>query len=182
MIPPGSNNCGLPLQVLFHHDAVNDPLERSESVRYTFPGSGARVFASGSLEFPWALDEYRYPEGPGTPRDPRIEQFVRNLLTNALRPAPPASVTTTIVSGRTLRITIGLRGDPRVTRHRVYRRTGGTAPPLSDPAAGWRLVCQPTAATCQNTVPSAGVYRFAAVAVDRWGESVAAFSGRRTVP
>jgi hypothetical protein len=88
-------------------------------------------------------------------------------------------VTTTIVSGRRLRITIGRRGDPRVTKHRVYRRAGGTAPPLTDP--GWKLVCQPTTATCLHTVPAAGVYRFAALAVDRWGESVAAFSGRRTV-
>ena len=179
-IPPGSNNCGLPLQVLFHHDAVNDPLERSESVRYTFPASGARVFASGSLEFPWALDAYRYPEGP-TPVDARIQQLVRNLLTNALRPAPASSVTTTVVAGRQLRVTIGRRGDPRVTTHRVYRRKGGPAPPLTDP--GWKLVCQPTTASCLNTVPSAGVYRFAAVAVDRWGAaSVAVFSGRRTVP
>jgi hypothetical protein len=179
-IPPGSNNCGLPLQVLFHHDAVNDQLERSEAVRYTFPSSGARVFASGSLEFPWVLDPYRYPDGPGTPVDTRIQQFVRNLLTNALRPAPPASVTTTVISGRQLRINIGRRGDPRVTKHKVYRRLGGPAPPLSDPA--WKLICQPTTASCVNTVPSSGVYRFAAVAVDRWGESVAVFSGRRTVP
>jgi hypothetical protein len=180
LIPPGSSNCGLPLQVLFHHDPAGDPLERAESVRYTFPASGARVFSSGSLEFPWALDDYRYPEGPGTPVDDRIKQLVRNLLTNALRPAPPASVRTTIVSGRRLRIMIGRRGDPRVTRHRVYRRAGGAAPPLTDPA--WRVVCLTTTATCLNTVPAAGVYRFAAVAVDRWGESVAAFSGRRRVP
>jgi hypothetical protein len=179
-IPPGMNNCGLPLQVLFHHDAVNNARERAESVRYTFPASGARVFSSGSLEFSWALDDYRYPEGPGTPVSDAIRQLVRNLLTNGFRPAPPASVTTAIVSGRRLRITIGRRGDPRVTLHRVYRRKGGPAPPLTDP--GWKLVCQPTTASCLHTVPSAGVYRFAAVAVDRWGTSVAAFSGRRTVP
>ncbi len=58
MVPPGTN-CGLPLTVLFHHDAVSDPLERAEAVRYTFPGSGARVSSSGSLEFPWALNYYR---------------------------------------------------------------------------------------------------------------------------
>jgi hypothetical protein len=178
-IPPGTH-CGLPLQVLFTHAAVNHPLERSESVRYTFPGSGARVFSSGSLEFPWALDDYRYPEGPGTPVDPRVQQFVVNVLANALRPAPPVSVTTAIVTGRTVRITIGRRGDPRVARHRVYRRLGSAAPPLTD--AGWKPVCEPTTASCSNIVPGAGVYRFAAVAVDRWGVSVPTFSRRRTVP
>ena len=56
----------------------------------------------------------------------------------------------------------------------MYRRAGGAAPPLTDPA--WRVVCLTTTATCLNTVPAAGLYRFAAVAVDRWGESVGAFS------
>ena len=180
VIPPGTS-CGLQLQVLFHHDAVNDPLEKAEAVRYTFPGSGARVFSSGSLEFPWALNYYR-PGGDGalTQVHAGVQQLVRNVLANALRPAPPASLTTQIVSGRRLRIRIGVRGDPRVMRHRVYRRSDGTAPPLTSP--GWTQVCMPTGASCLNTVPAAGLYRFAAVAVDRWGQSVATFSGRRTVP
>lgn len=181
MIPPGTN-CGLPLTVLFHDDAVNDSLERAEAVRYTFPGSGARVFSSGSLEFSWALNYYR-PGGDGasTQAHPGVQQLVRNLLANGLRPAPPSSLTTEIVSGRKLRIRIGVRGDPRVTRHRVYRRSDGTAPPLTSP--GWTQVCTPAIATsCLNTVPAAGVYRLAVIAFDPWGQSVATYSGRRRVP
>lgn len=180
LIPPGTN-CGLPLTVLFHRDAVNDPLERSESVRYTMPGSAARVFSSGSLEFSWALDSYRFNgDGILTPVNTGIQQLVRNVLADALRPAPAVSVRTQIVSGRKLRILIERRGDPRVTRHLVYRRAGGMALPLTDPS--WKQICSTTAGSCLNTVPAAGTYRFAAVAVDRWGaRSPGAFSGRRTL-
>lgn len=181
MIPPGTN-CGLPLTVLFHYDPVNDPLERAEAVRYTFPGSGARVFSSGSLEFSWALNDFRSGgDGASTQVHPGVQQLVRNVLANAQRPAPPSSLTTEVVSGRKLRIRIGVRGDPRIARHLVYRRAGGTAPPLTSP--GWTQVCMPpTASSCLNTVPAAGVYRFAVIAVDRWGQSAATYSGRRTVP
>ena len=34
-----------------------------------------------------------------------------------------------------------------------------------------------TASSCLNTVPAAGVYRFAVIAVDRWGQSAAATRG-----
>jgi hypothetical protein len=180
LVPPGTN-CGLPLQVLFHYTPVNDPLERAEAVRYTFPGSGARIFASGSLEFAWALNYYR-PGGDGatTQVNTGIQQLVRNLLTNGRRPAPLSSVTTEVVTGRQLRIRIGVRGDPRVLRHRIYRRSDGTAPALTAP--GWTLVCSPiTARSCLNTVPAAGTYRYAAVAVDRWGPSVATYAAKRVV-
>jgi len=181
VIPPGTS-CGLPLEVLFHYDAVNDPLEKAQSVRYTFPGSGARVFSSGSLEFAWALDYYR-PGGDGaaTQVNAGVQQFVRNVLANALRPAPPVSLRTQVISGRKLRVNIGRRGDPRVIRHVVWRRRDGTTPPLTAP--GWTQICSTTAASCTNTVPGAGTYRFATVAVDRWKESVATYSaGPRTVP
>ena len=120
-------------------------------------------------------------DGASTQVHPGVQQLVRNVLANAQRPAPPASLTTEVVSGRKLRIRIGVRGDPRIARHRVYRRAGGTAPPLTSP--GWTQVCMPpTASSCLNTVPAAGVYRFAVIAVDRWGQSAATYSGRRTVP
>jgi hypothetical protein len=66
-----------------------------------------------------------------------------------------------------------------VIRHVVWRRRDGTAPPLTAP--GWTQICSTTGASCTNTVPGAGTYRFATVAVDRWKESVATYSGRRTV-
>src|SRR5205807_1257996 len=42
---------------------------------------GGRVFASGSLDFSWGLDTY----GGHTPQ-PRLQQFMRNVLDDLMRP------------------------------------------------------------------------------------------------
>jgi hypothetical protein len=61
-----------PLTVLFHYEGAPS---NADAVRFTAP-SGARVFASGSLQFSWGLDDW------GRPRhaDPGLQQFMRNAL------------------------------------------------------------------------------------------------------
>ena len=110
--------------MLFHYDPVNDPLERAEAVRYAFPGSGARVFSSGSLEFSWALDFSPPGETARRPRCIPASSSSSATSSERERPAPPAWLTTEVVSGRKLRIRIGVRGDPRIARHRVYGARG----------------------------------------------------------
>jgi hypothetical protein len=74
--------CAVPaLTVLFRYEGVDSSgrLTSAEVVRYTAP-SGARVFSWGSLYFVWGLDNYYGHRGVVT--DPRLQQFMRNALTD----------------------------------------------------------------------------------------------------
>jgi hypothetical protein len=70
--PPGAT-------VLLHHE---DP-ERSHAdcVRWRAP-SGALIFAAGSLQLVWALDDWAHP-GAG---DERLQQLMRNAMADLLGP------------------------------------------------------------------------------------------------
>lgn len=156
---PASGSCIRGLTVLFHHEGA-DPLERSEAVTYT-AGSGARVFASGSLEFSWALDDYRVNgDGFTTPVDPRLQQFMRNMFGDLTRPEPPTSVVPFQIKARTVRVRVRWPDDPRIRGALVFRERGTSLIP----------VCRRPVKTCTEVLEP-GAYRYRAVLVDRWGQS-----------
>jgi len=57
--------------VLFQYEG---PPSNADTVRYVAP-SGARVFATGSLQFTWGLDSFG-----GHQADPRLQRFMRHAL------------------------------------------------------------------------------------------------------
>ena len=117
------------LKVLF--DYTGPPIG-ADSVRYV-ADSGARVFSSGSMRFAWGLDAFTPPtQGRPTSPLPALQQFVRNMLADLLRPAPPASVSATVAGTGTLRVRVARTVDPRVVaivvrrdNEIVCRTTGG---------------------------------------------------------
>ena len=123
-----------------------------DMVRATAP-SGGRVFAMGTMELAWALDDL-----DGRSPSPQAVAFVKAALRDLTRPVPPAALmirraaTGLIVSAR-------LRApDPRILR--VLVRPVGGGPGCAD---SLRSVCRlplPHRAT-----------RYAAIAIDQWGAS-----------
>jgi len=142
-------------------------------VRYTAK-SGARVFAAGAQQWSWSLDTFELNQhGRTLPPDSRLQQFMRNALADLTRPAAPAAVTVSLV-GRTATIHVRRRADPRVQRVDVFRHAGsGTFAPGQP---GVVRICRSTGADCLQRRLFPGTYRFAGVAVDRWGESLPALS------
>ena len=68
------SGCAVPaLTPLFHYSGAT---ANGDSVRYT-AASGAKVFATGSVQFAWALDGWG---GHDQPPDPRVQQLMRNAL------------------------------------------------------------------------------------------------------
>ena len=153
--------------VLFHYTGVDQPQD-SDAVKYTAP-SGARVFATGAYLFTLALDGYRstdwlgpaFPVGAdrNVPVDPRVQQFMRNVLADLTSPQAPAFVRVGLQGGR-LRVGTRPPGDPRIVS-RVTYRVG-----LPDGAA--QLVCSGPAPCFPPPAPP-GLYRFDVSFVDRWG-------------
>jgi hypothetical protein len=72
----------VPLTVLFHYEGAPS---NADAVRYTAP-SGARVFAAGSAQFPWGLDDWG---GHRASVSPGLQQFMRNALADLTGPAKP---------------------------------------------------------------------------------------------
>jgi hypothetical protein len=62
-----------PLTVFFHY--TGSP-SNADATRY-IAASGARVFAAGSMQFSWALDDW---SGHDPPADARVQQFMRNAI------------------------------------------------------------------------------------------------------
>ena len=175
-------SCAVPgtPQILFAYQGPETSAQYdSAAVKYTANGSGARVFSSGTEQWAWGLDSYRWDPTLFTgipPTNPAIQQYTRNLLADMARPAPPASVTAT-ASGGSVQIDTTPRGDPRITSYKVYRHAGTGAFQPGD--AGVTLVCQNATGDCTDT-PAAGTYRYASVAVDQWNDSGAALSSAVT--
>jgi hypothetical protein len=88
-------------KILFTYDDPMTPEHDAAAVRYTAP-SGARVFSSGSLQFPWGLDDYRWSNTlfpPGAiPTNPGVQQFTRNMLADMAPPDPPGSPQSPVTS------------------------------------------------------------------------------------
>jgi hypothetical protein len=129
--------------------------------------SGARMFASGSLEFSWALDGF----GNHLPSR-RIQVLMENVVRDLTRPASPRPVDVT-VGNAGVSVRAHRRNDPRVRRIAVYVHRGSDRFRLDDP--GVQLVCRPISGRCRDRLRG-GVVRYAAVAIDRWGESAPWYS------
>jgi hypothetical protein len=163
-LPPECNKPGL--VVLFHYEG---PPQNADAVRYTAP-SGARVFASGAQQFSWGLDTFDTRRfGHSTPADPRLQQFMRNALDDLLRPASPQRYRLR-VGHHSVHIHYAPPQDPRIRGILVFRHDGSSAFSPGEPEVV--RVCFSTDGRCRDTVPLNGrTVRYAAVAVDEWGES-----------
>jgi hypothetical protein len=168
---PGSqsaaSSCTHALTVFFHRERGGDKDGNADAIRYTDP-SGARVFASGSHQWSWALDGFRSGGGQNVPADTRVQKFMANALDDLTRPAPPSAVS---VSVRRFGVVLGatLLPDPRVTGVRFMRAAGGP------------VVCAgPTG--CRDRPPGHRTYTYAAVAVDPWGTSYPTAAAAVVVP
>ena len=75
-----ASSCGHQLTVLFHRQRGDDKDGNADATVYTAP-SGARVFASGSHQFSWALDDFAADpdEGHGF-ADPRVQRLMVNAF------------------------------------------------------------------------------------------------------
>jgi len=174
-VPPAG--CAQPtLQVLFHYGG---PSGDASAVKYVAP-SGARVFASGSLQFAWGLDTFATEEeGHAAPPDPRLQQFMRNAVADMTRPAPPASLTPTI-AGRVVQVGMPPEPDPRIREVAVYRHEGPDPFALGD---GVQVCRAAPSAPCSEPEPAGHrTYRYAAVATDEWGQSNPVYSAPFVVP
>jgi hypothetical protein len=158
-----------PLTVFFHFPAGQDR-GPGDVTRYTAT-SGARVFHSSALQFSWGLDNFG-TELPGA--DPRLQKFMRNVLDDLTRPAPPTDIAATPKAGR-VGIDVGRHPDVRVRWIAVYRHRGSAA--FSVGGRGAQLVCVITGNHCADTTkPFPRVARYAAITRDRWGASYPTYS------
>lgn len=167
--PPWS--CGHTLTILFRHDAGGDTLGNAFATRYV-AASGARVFAAGSLQFVWALDDFHRQVRPiATPVDPRVQQFVRNMLDGLTRPPCPLRVRVR-PTPHGIRIRVDSRPDPRIRGFVVLRHAGDSS--FAPDAPDVTQVCVTGTGRCRDQSPGlSGVYRYEAVAVDTWGTTSA---------
>jgi hypothetical protein len=154
---------------LFHADLLgSDGLPHPADAVRGRARSGARMFASGSIEFAWALDAY-----PNHLSSRRIQVFMENALGDLTRPAPPRPVTVN-VGHAGVAVRAHPRGhDPRIRRVAIYRHAGAGRFRVGDPDVA--LVCRPRRGACRDAL-SGGTVRYAAVALDRWGTSAPWYS------
>jgi N,N-dimethylformamidase beta subunit-like protein len=157
-------DCDKPgITVFFHYQGG---VQNADAVRYT-AASGARVFAAGAQQWSYSLDPFNTGRlGRTLPPDTRLQQFMRNALSDLLRPAAPSALRVR-VHKQTLRIALQVHSDPRVLRYEIFR--------------GTTLVCRTRTGICTLRRAKPGVYRFSAVAVDEWGQSTATLSSRVVV-
>jgi hypothetical protein len=90
-------------------------LRTADLVRATAP-SGGRVFAMGTMELAWALDDL-----DGRTPNPQVVAFVKAALHDLTRPAPPAAL---IIRHRATGLIVSARlhaSDPRILRVIVRR-------------------------------------------------------------
>jgi hypothetical protein len=124
----------------------------ADMVRATAP-SGGRVFAMGTMELAWALDDL-----DGRSANPQVVALVEAALRDLTRPAPPAALrirhgaTGLIVSARLS------APDPRIVRVIVR------------PVRGGRGCADSLRSVCRLPLPRRTT-RYAAIAIDRWGAS-----------
>lgn len=80
-----ASSCGNALTVIFHREHGGDKDGNADATVYTTPG-GARVFASGSHQFAWALDDFAADpnEGHGF-ADARVQRLMRNAFGDLTR-------------------------------------------------------------------------------------------------
>jgi len=124
----------------------------ADMVRATAP-SGGRVFAMGTMELAWALDDL-----DGRSPNPKMVSFVKAALRDLTRPAPPAAL---IIRHRATGLIVSARlraPDPRILRVIVR------------PVQGGRGCADSLRSVCRLPLPRRAT-RYAAVAIDQWGAS-----------
>ena len=124
----------------------------ADLVRATAP-SGGRVFAMGTMELAWALDDL-----DGRSPNPQVVAFVKAALRDLTRPAPPAAL---IIRHRARGLIVSARlraPDPRILRVIVR------------PVRGGRGCVDSLRSVCRLPFPRRTT-RYAAVAIDQWGAS-----------
>ena len=122
----------------------------ADMVRATAP-SGGRVFAMGTMELAWALDDL-----DGRCPNPQVVAFVKAALRDLTRPAPPAAL---IIRHRATGLIVSARlraPDPRILRVIVR------------PVGGGRGCADSLRSVCRLPLPRRAT-RYAAVAIDQWG-------------
>jgi VCBS repeat-containing protein len=174
---PNCQASGTPT-VLFQYQGAETSADiDAAAVKYVDSTSGARVFSSGTEQWAWGLDSYRWDPTlfTGIPAtNPAIIQFTKNMLADMAKPAAPGSVSATKV-GNSFNIDTTPRPDPRISSYRIYRHAGSGSFQPGDP--GVTQVClSDTDGDCTDS-PASGTYRYASVAVDQWNASTAALSG-----
>jgi N,N-dimethylformamidase beta subunit-like, C-terminal len=163
-----ADSCGHRLTVFFHHETGSDKSGNADAVRYTAP-SGARVFASGSHTFAWALDDFSgNPDETHGLADARLLRFARNAFDDLTRPAPPTAIDVR-ATGSGVFVSVDRLPDARVARLVVVRRLIRGRP------SGPRVVtvcsvARRTHAFCRDRARR-GTYRYSAFAADRWRSS-----------
>jgi N,N-dimethylformamidase beta subunit-like protein len=163
--PPPSMCVKPGLTILFQY--LGRPAD-ADAVRYS-AASGARVFAGGAQQLSWPLDTFNLGRfGRTLPPDPHFQQFMQNALDDLSRPAQPIAVQVR-VRRRTVTIVVRAHPDARVTEYRVYRHSGAQS--FAPNASDVKLVCTTNGGVCMQRRLKPGSYRFAALAVDRWGFS-----------
>jgi N,N-dimethylformamidase beta subunit-like, C-terminal len=163
------------LTTLFHYEG--EPAN-ADAVRFTTP-SGARVFAGGAQQLSWSLDPFNTGRfGRTLPADARLQQLVRNAFADLARPAAPRALETR-VKLRTVTLRTRRQSDPRVRSYRIVRHRGPGVFRLEDP--GVAQVCRTDRLTCTNRRVLRGTYRYAVIAEDEWGASVATYSKKVVV-
>ena len=161
------SSCSHKLTVFFHRELGSDKDGNADAVRYTNP-SGARVFASGSHQWSWGLDSYRFNQGFGVPADPRLQRFMENGLDDLGRPAAPIAVSAGHIPTGIL-VRVSAYPDPRV-QVEVFRHAG--AAPFALTAAGVVHVCPSVTTVCLDHPRIPGTYLYEAVTQDQWSSSV----------
>ena len=127
-------------------------LHSADMIRANAP-SGGRVFAMGTMELAWALDDL-----DGRSANPQVVAFVKAALRDLMRPAAPAALmirhhaTGLIVSARLH------AEDPRIVRVIVRAARGG------------RECADSLRSECRLPLRRRAT-RYAAIALDRWGAS-----------
>jgi hypothetical protein len=124
----------------------------ADMVRATAP-SGGRVFAMGTMELAWALDDLG-----GRSPSPRVAAFASAALRDLTRPAPPAALT---IRRRATGLLVSARlraPDPRILRVTVR------------PVPGGRGCADSLRSVCRLPLPRRAT-RYTVVAIDQWGAS-----------
>jgi hypothetical protein len=172
-----ADSCGHALTVFFHHETGSDQTGNADAVRYTAP-SGARVFASGSHTFAWGLDDYAAnPDETHGLANPHLERFMQNALADLTRPAPPTTLTVTRLGTR-VALHTDHAADPRVRATLIIRHRGLRA--FTNASSHVKLICTTPAHTCIDRPPP-GTYRYAAITLDQWGNSLPLLSAPTTI-
>src|SRR6266702_650129 len=131
----------------------SDGVPRSaDMVRATAP-SGGRVFAMGTMELAWALDDL-----DGRSPNPQVVAFVKAALRDLTRPAPPAAL---IIRHRATELIASAR--LRAPDQRILRV-------IVRPVRGGRGCADSLRSVCRLPLPRRTT-RYAAVAIDQWRAS-----------